>query len=59
MPSLLDLISIVEGIEDATVDQQLTAWQELVDTGMINHLQGWYGRTARQLIEQGLLSPPA
>lgn len=59
MPSLLDLISIVEGIEDATVDQQLTAWQELIDTGMINHLQGWYGRTARQLIEQGLLSPPA
>ena len=59
MPSLLDLISIVEGIEDATVDQQLTAWQELVDAGMINHLQGWYGRTARQLIEQGLLSPPA
>jgi hypothetical protein len=59
MPSLLDLVSIVEGIEDATVDQQLTAWQELIDTGMINHLQGWYGRTARQLIEQGLLSPPA
>ena len=59
MPSLLDLVSIVEGIEDATVDQQLTAWQELIDTGIINHLQGWYGRTARQLIEQGLLSPPA
>jgi hypothetical protein len=59
MPSLLDLVSIVEGIEDATVDQQLTAWQELIDTGMIDHLQGWYGRTARQLIEQGLLSPPA
>ena len=59
MPSLLDLVSIVEGIEDSTVDQQLTAWQELIDTGMINHLQGWYGRTARQLIEQGLLSPPA
>ena len=58
MPSLLDLVSIVEGIEDSTVDQQLTAWQELIDTGMINHLQGWYGRTARQLIEQGLLSPP-
>ena len=59
MPSLLDLVSIVEGIEDATVDQQLTAWQELIDTGIINHVQGWYGRTARQLIEQGLLSPPA
>ena len=59
MPSLLDLVSIVEGIEDATVDQQLTAWQELIDTGMVDLLQGWYGRTARQLIEQGLLSPPA
>ena len=59
MPSLLDLVSIVEGIEDSTVDQQLTAWQELIDTGMVHHLQGWYGRTARQLIEQGLLNPPA
>lgn len=59
MRDLLDLVFIVEGIEDSTVDQQLTAWQELIDTGMINHLQGWYGRTARQLIEQGLVSPPA
>jgi len=59
MPDLLDLVSIVEGIEDCSIDQQLAAWQQLIDTGMINHLQGWYGRTARQLIEQGLLSPPA
>lgn len=59
MRDLLDLVFIVEGIEDSTVDQQLTAWQELIDTGMVNHLQGWYGRTARQLIEQGLVSPPA
>jgi hypothetical protein len=58
MRDLLDLVFIVEGIEDSTVDQQLTAWQELIDTGMINLLQGWYGRTARQLIEQGLVSPP-
>jgi len=59
MADLLKLICIIEGIEDASVDQQLAAWQRLIDTGMINHLQGWYSRTARDLIEQGLLCPPA
>lgn len=55
---MLDAIAIIEGIEDADVDEQLKAWQSLVDTGLVWKLQGWYGRTATQLIEQGFINPP-
>lgn len=46
---------IAEGIEDASIEEQLNAWQQLVNTGAAWHLQGWYGRTAKLLIEQGLI----
>jgi mannitol/fructose-specific phosphotransferase system IIA component (Ntr-type) len=48
---------IAEGIEDASIEEQLEAWQQLVNTGAAWHLQGWYGRTAQQLINQGLIKP--
>lgn len=51
----LDAVMIAEGVEDASVEKQLEAWQKLVDTGLVWKLQGWYGRTATQLIEQGLI----
>lgn len=51
-------INMAEGIEDASIDEQLAAWQQLVDTGLVWQLQDWYGRTAKQLIDQGLISPP-
>ncbi len=41
--------------ENATQDELLCAWQYLVDTGLINRLQGWYGRTAQSLIDQKLI----
>lgn len=47
---------IAEGIEDASIEEQLNAWQQLVDTGAAWTLQGWFGRTAKLLIEQGLIS---
>lgn len=47
---------IAEGIEDASIEEQLNAWQQLVDTGAVWTLQGWYGRTAKLLIENGLIS---
>lgn len=51
---------IAEGfIEAESQDQVLEAWQTLIDTGLCWRLQGWFGRTAAQLIEQGLCQPAA
>lgn len=53
--STLEAIELIEGIEDSSIEHQLQAWQKLVDTGLVWKLQGWYGRTANTLIEQGLI----
>jgi hypothetical protein len=48
--------SIAEGFcggEDATDEQKQVAWQWLHDTRQAYSLQGWYGRTAQYLIQQG------
>ena len=44
--------------EGASEQEQLTAWQYLIDTGQCWKLQGWYGRTATALLEQGLIKQP-
>ena len=52
--------AIAEGFnegEDATKDEQHDAWQYLVDSGLCWSLQGWFGRTAEQLIDTGLILP--
>jgi hypothetical protein len=50
-------LSIIEGLEDAESDEQvLEVWQVLVDSGMLATLPGSLGRTARDLIEAGLIS---
>lgn len=51
-------VSIAEGFcggENATEDEQIEAWQYLVDTGMAWTLQGFFGRTARAMIDQGII----
>ena len=46
---------IAEGfIECGDQKEILEAWQHLIDTGLAWSLQGWFGRTAESLIEQGL-----
>ena len=48
---------IAEGWIDAdSEDQVIEAWQHLHDTGLAYSLQGWFGRTARGLIEQGIIN---
>jgi hypothetical protein len=53
-------VGLAEGfIEADTEEQVLEAWQTLVDTGMAWQLQGWFGRTARHLIEEGYINERA
>lgn len=49
---------IAEGVEDADDHEQyIEAWQLLVDTGICWQLQGWFGRTAQDMINNGDLTP--
>ena len=49
-------VGIAEGFEEGeNEDQVIEAWQHLVDTGLAWQLQGWFGRTAMNLIEQGII----
>ena len=50
-----DAVMIAEGVIEADNDRQIEAWQHLVDTGLAWNLQGLFGRTAINLIEQGVI----
>lgn len=47
---------IAEGVEDADYATTVEAWQTLHDTGVAYQLQGFFGRTAQNLIAQGVIS---
>jgi hypothetical protein len=52
-------VGIAEGfIEAESQEQVVEAWQLLIDTGLVWKLQGWFGRTASQLIGQGICQEP-
>ena len=48
---------LAEGfIEAKSEEQVIEAWQHLHDTGIAYQLQGWFGRTARDLIDRGIIT---
>ena len=48
---------LAEGwIETSDEDEIIEAWQYLHDSGMAYTLQGWFGRTAQSLIQQGIIN---
>ena len=50
-----EAVGICEGfIECDDESKTIEAWQYLIDTGMAWTLQGWFGRTARHLIDEGI-----
>jgi fatty acid-binding protein DegV len=51
-------IGIAEGwIEVSSEAEFVEAWQHLIDTGLVQTLQGWFGRRAAELIDQGVCQP--
>lgn len=51
-------VAIAEGFWPASSKEEIIeAWQHLIDTGLCWKLQGWFGRTATQLIEAGHCTP--
>jgi hypothetical protein len=53
-------VAVAEGFQEPESEEQLiAAWQHLVDTGLCWRLQGWFGRTAHGLIQNGIINPPS
>lgn len=53
-------VGIAEGfIASESEDQTIEAWQYLIDTGLAWSLQGFFGRQAHALIEQGICTARA
>ena len=51
-------VGIAEGfIPTDDVEEVRAAWQYLVDSELAWKLQGWFGRTASQLIDKGFIKP--
>ena len=53
-----ELTERIVAYEQGELDEQQTIqlFQELVDSGMVMHLQGHYGRFAAQLLQAGLIT---
>lgn len=55
-----DAVAAAEGFDGVEHDEEtlISAWQHLIDTGLCWRLQGWFGRSARDLIATGKCTAP-
>ena len=56
MDKKYEAVGLAEGFIEGTEEEVINAWQYLVDTGLAWQLQGFFGRTANSLIEQGIIT---
>jgi hypothetical protein len=50
---------IAEGVDEVETDEEwIDAYQLLIDSGVVWQLQGFFGRTAQDLIDAGLCHLP-
>jgi hypothetical protein len=53
-----DAVGIAEGFIEVDCEERvLEAWQHLHDTRIGYQLQGHFGRTLKQLLDEGLINP--
>ena len=52
--TLANAVEICEQSVMSDIEEETAAWQYLIDTGVVWQLQGWFGRTAKRLIDEGL-----
>ena len=51
-------VGVAEGFEETSgLEESLAAWQYLIDNDICWSLQGWFGRQAQMLIDEGLCHP--
>ena len=53
--SRYEAVGLAEGFIEGTNEEVINAWQYLVNTGLAWQLQGFFGRTAKELIEEGII----
>jgi hypothetical protein len=57
--SMYRAVGIAEGFEQPKNEREVKqAWQHLVDTGQAWRLQGFFGRTASDMLQSGFLKYP-
>ena len=55
--NIYEATGLAEGfIEAESKEQIIEAWQHLHDTKLAYKLQGWFGRTAQDLIKKGIIN---
>lgn len=52
---LYTMVGLAEGFVDGTEEKVIEAWQYLHNSGHAYKLQGWFGRQAKMLIEEGII----